>query len=465
MAVGASGVVHSGGLILNDDYDRAWQDGIRDRTIIRMLNDPIIGAAMSGIEMLIRRVTWAVEPANDTNEALNIADFVKSCLEDMNGAWPGTTMSQILTYIGWGWSVLETVYKVREGRMGKVPSRFNDGKIGWAAWNLIPQWTRYGWAFNAAGYAEMLIQVDPQTAKYIPISLQRCIHFHMSGRSNSPEGWTPLRQAYDPWYRKMRIQQIEGVGIERDLAGLPHYMLPAEDIEKETPAFLRARKIVTGIRQDSQAGLVTASDRDEDSGQLLHEFKLLSTGGARSIETDPIVRRYANEVAMTFLAGVMRAGQDSHGSHALAETQGGLLEQSIGAHLDSIQADINTQALPDLMEFNTISEKLTPVIKHSGIASRDLEALARYVATMQKAGLLITTPELTGFLHQVAGLPVPRLDQLRTLVKEKQAAAETEASTAAAQLPVNDATNGVTGIPSPNNPLNTNNDATTGESV
>jgi len=153
----------------------------------------------------------------------------------------------------------------------------------------------------------------------------------------------------------------------------------------------------------------------------------------------------------------MRAGQDTVGSYALAETQGGLLEQSIGAHLDSIQSDINTQALPDLLEFNTIDEALTPVIKHSGVASRDLEVLARFVATLTKTGLLVDTPELTEFLHQVAGLPVPKLDELRRLVKERQQMAEEAAERGAepaVPADVEDATNGVTGIPIPDNRAN-----------
>jgi hypothetical protein len=338
---------------------------------------------------------------------------------------------------------------VREGRMGRTSSRFNDGKIGWASWNLIPQPSRYGWGFDDTGRANLLIQYDPQTGEYIPISLQRCIHFRMAGRNNSPEGWTPLRQAYDPWYRKMRIQQIEGVGIERDLAGLPHFMIPGESIDAKDKVFQRAQQIVTGIRQDSQAGLVSSSDRDEDTKQLLHEFKLVSTGGSRTIDTDPVVRRYANEIATTFLASVMRTGQDTHGSYALAETQGGLLEQSIGANLDSIEADINTQAVPNLLEYNDIPEELTPRIKHSGIASRDLEVLARYVATLVKSGLLVDTPELTEFLHQVAGLPVPKIDQLRKLeterLKQEREAASTPIQTPVdnAPNPQNDAQNGV----------------------
>lgn len=420
-AVGVSGVVHFNGLIYDDDYDRAWQGDQRTKTIIKMLNDPIITASLTGIEMLIRRVNWRVEPVNDSAEAVKVAGFVQTCFDDMVGFWPGDTLAKILTYLGWGWACLEIIYKVREGESGRSPSRYSDGMIGWAKWALRPQPTRYGWEFDQTGEPTALIQIDPQTWRQIPISLQRCLLFRYGGRTNSPEGTTPLRGAYDAWWRKSRIQQIEGIGIERDLAGLPYMRIPSEDIVNQTEAYQAATKIVTNIRQDSQAGIVLSSDRDPETKEYLQEFGLVSTGGQRAVTTDPIVRRYANELATVFLAAVMRVGQDTHGSFALAEAQGGLLEESIGAHLDLIGDVIGSQGIPRLIQANQIDPSLTPKLVHGGLESRDLASLGTYIEKLAKAGLLLDTPELVEFVHGVAGLPVPRAAQIAQMQADTSA--------------------------------------------
>jgi hypothetical protein len=370
-----------------------------------MSNDPIVQAAVFGVEILIRRAEWRVNPAGDSQEAQDAAQFVTECLGDLEGLWPGDALSPILTYLTWGWAVLEQIYKVREGRQGRTPSKYDDGRIGWHKWELRPQITRYGWEFDDKGDPTALVQVDPQTYDKIAIPLSRCLHFKYGSRDNSPEGNTPLRAAYDPWYRKMRIQEVEGIGIERDLAGLPIMRIPSEDIEERNTVFTTAQSIVTGIRNDSQAGLVLASDRDEN-GHYEQDFELASTGGQRAIVTDPIVRRYANELVTVFLANVMRAGQDTHGSFALAEAQGSLFEQSITSHLDRIGNVINDQALPQLFDLNGLPQDVMPNITHGGLESTELESLAKYLESLTTTGLLLDTPELRRFVHQVAGLPV-----------------------------------------------------------
>ena len=436
-AIGVSGVVQYGGIIYSEDYDRAWQGEEADRTIRRMLNDPVIGAAILGAEMIIRRVAWRVDPADDSDEAEEVAEFVTSCLSDMTGFWPGDTMARILTYLGWGWSVLSVGYKQRTGRDGDPPSQYNDGLIGWDSWNLIPQQTRGGWKFDDRGRVTGLVQLDPASFKEHVIPIERCLHFRFGNRTNSPEGLTPLRTAFDAWYRKNRIQVIEGIGIERDLAGLPLMRIPGADIQARNEVFSAAQQIVTSIRQDAQAGLVLSSDKD-DSGNYYQEFDLVNSGGGRSINTDTIIRRYANEIVTVFLANVLRTGQDSVGAYSLAETQSGLMQLGLGAQLDVIGDVINSQELPRLMALNGFKPELQPVINHDNIENADLAKLGTYLGALASAGILIDTPELRVFVHDVAGIPVPPVDELKADMerqqKEAEAAAKAEEARRQAEL-------------------------------
>ncbi len=54
------------------------------------------------------------------------------------------------------------------------------------------------------------------------------MHFVTTPLKNSPEGRSILRNAYTSYYRKEKIEEIEAIGIERDLAGLPIKWVPPE---------------------------------------------------------------------------------------------------------------------------------------------------------------------------------------------------------------------------------------------
>jgi hypothetical protein len=386
-----------------------------------MLNDPLLGSVLLGIEMLVRRVDWSLQAADESKPAADAAAFVDSSLHDMSGYWPGDTLAQILTFLGWGWSCLEVTHKRRDGANGKPPSRYDDGRIGWHKWALRPQATRYGWEFDG-DEPSALIQADPATFKRFVIPLDKCLLFRYASRDNSPEGSTPLRIAYDAWYYKRQLQKIEAIGIERDLAGLPVMYIPGSDIATNSAVYQAAQTIVTGIRNDSQAGAVVAGDRDQ-SGNRKQELTLLSSGGSRAFDTDAVIKRYANEVVTAFLANVLRTGQDGVGSYALAETQGGLFQQSIGAHLDTVANTINEQAIIPLLRLNGYDDELAPTLTHGDIESADLARLGKYLLDLAGAGMLEASPELTVFLHEVAGLPIASVEELQAKMDEEAKAA------------------------------------------
>src|SRR3990170_1812311 len=50
-------------------------------------NDPVVGSFLFAVEMLIRQVPWTVEPASDEPEDVDRAEFLESCLYDMDDTW------------------------------------------------------------------------------------------------------------------------------------------------------------------------------------------------------------------------------------------------------------------------------------------------------------------------------------------------------------------------------------------
>ena len=50
-------------------------------------NDDVVGAILFAIEMLVRQCDWNVEPGGDTAKDKEAAEFVESCMHDMQDTW------------------------------------------------------------------------------------------------------------------------------------------------------------------------------------------------------------------------------------------------------------------------------------------------------------------------------------------------------------------------------------------
>ena len=95
-------------------------------------NDATIGAILYAIEMLMRQCDFHVEPAGESAKDKEAAEFVESCMNDMERTWT-ETLSEILSFLTYGWSYHEIVYKRRIGKTTSpiTNSKYNDGLIGW----------------------------------------------------------------------------------------------------------------------------------------------------------------------------------------------------------------------------------------------------------------------------------------------------------------------------------------------
>jgi hypothetical protein len=75
-------------------------------------NDPVVGAVLFAVGMLIRQTSWSLTPKDESAQAVEAAEFVDSCRDDMSQTWEDV-MSEILTMLPFGWAWIEEVYKKR----------------------------------------------------------------------------------------------------------------------------------------------------------------------------------------------------------------------------------------------------------------------------------------------------------------------------------------------------------------
>lgn len=400
--------------------------GERGRKIFREMSeqDPIIGGILLGVEMLARQVSWTMKAAEfpddeaKTEKAKEVADFVDECLTDMYPSF-GNTLSEILSMLRYGWSWLEILYKKREGINVNSPlksSRFEDGKIGWAGWSIRSQESLHQWEYendvNGVNVGELTAMIQRGAPDYIEHRIPRAKSLHFTTRSQreNPEGSSFLRNAYRAWYLKKNIEVIEGIGIERDLAGMPVLTAPAELFSEsasveEKALLTQLRNIVTSIKRDEQEGILLPMAFDENKNPL-YKLELLSTGGDRQINTNDVINRYDERIAMSMLADFILMGHQAVGSFALSTSKTGLFSTALDAILDVLAGEINLMGIPKLVLLNGYDLEMTPALMHGKIEAADLAKLGAFLKSLADAGMgVFPNIKLEKYLLEEAGLP------------------------------------------------------------
>lgn len=384
------------------------------------LNDATVKGVLYMIDKLIRKVPWSVHPASEQPCDVEAADFLEGNMNDMDVPWI-EAIAEILSMLVYGYSVHEIVYKRRcgDGFDPTMRSKYSDGRIGWRGLPIRSQDTIYRWQFDDHGGIQGVEQLAPPHYYHVTIPTEKMLLFRTTVHKNNPEGESILRGAYRSWYMKKNIENIEAIGIERDLAGLPCAYVPAELLSKNASADEKAllgqiKTMITNVRRDEQEGLVLPMQYDVN-GKPLYDFKLMSTGGSRQMDVDKVINRYDQRIAMTCLADFLLIGHQNVGSFSLVSDRRELFASSLGAFLDIIAEVLNRYAVPRLFALNDFEITDYPKFVHGDIESVDLEKLSKYLLTLSQAGMPLGPDlELEKYLRKVAHLP-EQVDPLQAM--------------------------------------------------
>lgn len=420
---GIQGITRFGGFIY-DDFLKELQ-GRRGSATYREMkdNDAIIGAVLTSIESLIRSVEWHIEAQGNTEEDKICAEFVNSCFSDMSDTW-NNTLSDILTFIPYGYSILEINYKLRKGNSTdkRYNSKYNDGLIGWRNWSIRAQETLWSWNFDHDNTVLGFTQIAPPDFKFRYIPMEKCIHFKASNNRGNPEGRSMLRNAYRSWWFKKNLEEIEAIGIEKDLNGVPVFRLPPEIMqaandpnapEEAKMAYNNWVNIAKGVKKNSQSAIILPAVYDENNNKL-YDINMITSGATRrQYDSDEIIKRYAKDMAMTLMADFIMLGNNSQGSFALSDSKVSMFRQSLTFLLKVISETINEQAIVKLVKLNNFKGITDyPKIIHSSIDEKSLQETANFIQQLTNSQVLNVKDDknLEDAMREKADLP-PRTNQ------------------------------------------------------
>jgi hypothetical protein len=417
--LGDSGLKRSGGRVYEEELRRL--SGIRAVRVYSEMkdNDAVIGSILFAIEMLCRQVEWRIQEASDNKADVEAAQFVTECMDDMSHTWPDL-ISEILTMLPYGWSYFEICYKYRHGESNDPThrSKYNDGRVGWRKIPLRSQESLYEWDWQPDGGIRAMIQqvIYGENTGIKKLPIEKSLLFRTKSDKNNPEGRSILRNSFRSWYMKKRIEEIEAIGIERDLAGLPVMEVPPEimnaSASDDQKALLAELKIIVSeIRRDEREGLIIPAEIGDDGVQTGYKFRLLSTGGTRQFDTNKTITRYEQRIAMTVLAEFIMLGLDKVGSFSLVSSKMNLFGTALDAWLDSIEAVFNRYAIPRLLKANGLKLESLPQLRHGPVQDLSIEELGVFLEKLGRAGFPIVGDDLENHLRRKANLPMKETEE------------------------------------------------------
>ena len=420
LELGATGLKRTGGYV-NEEF-LPQLSGRRARMVYREMssNDAITGGQLRAIKLLLRQAKWRVEPGGTTTNDVKAAELITQCQNDMSHTWEDFVV-EAGSMLEFGWSAFELVYKKRQGPMpgGKTPTSFyNDGFIGWRKFGFRSQDSLLHWVYSDEdeGLAG-LVQLPPPKYRPIAIPIEKLLLFRPSTAKNNPEGESILRQSYRSWYLKKKYEEIEAIGIERDLAGLPVGRVPASlfhapDGTPEAEMLAAWKKMVRQIRRDEQEGIVLPTAFDHEGKGDMYSLDLLSSGGGRSFDINGTIVRLEQRQLLTTMQDFLLLGTTDTGSYAMHADKTGLFRTALNSYAQAIASVLNRYAIPRLLQLNSIEVDVLPKFVVENIAGTSLTELGSFMQSMSALGVQwFPDATLEEYIREVSNLPKMSADQ------------------------------------------------------
>jgi hypothetical protein len=410
--VGFSGLTTMSGRIL-EEQNRVFRFPEFLKTVTEMKTDPTIAASLGIYRMMITGVQWHVAPPDNATETdKQRAAFVESCMSDMEGSWP-QFMAEVVTYLEYGFSIQEKVFRRRLTRNG---SKYNDGLVGLRKIATRPQDTIRHWNFSEDGRellsvgqsiknmensARFMNLADPNGL--ITIDRAKFMLFSADSVKGNPEGKSILKSVYLPYKQLTLLKDQLMLGVSKDIASVPVIYIPpkfmandASDSERAVyQAYLNAAQAIADGKQRS---LVMPLVLDE-GGNKQFEFTLMEAKGHNKFDIPSIITGLQNDILTALSTKVLTAEQ---------EEASVLCKMAIEHRLNEIRDVLNNDLVAQIFALNGWNQDRLPTFEFGDVNEVDSEAWSKALQRAASVGLVEIDRPILNKTREVLGVePLP----------------------------------------------------------
>lgn len=334
--------------------------------------DSTIGGFNNMYQSIASSVTWSVKPKDDSEEAQDLADFIRECLFDDLQIPFTDAIKNALTACQYGFAILEPVFKIRNGKQNELEksSLYDDGLIGLAKLAPRYQGSIIRWNYDKE-YRKIIsiTQKNPNTFEDIEIPYRRLLHFKHRSFNNNPEGTSIYFNCVVPYLKKKNTSLQEDIRYERGFDGVLDITAPAMILDPTTknPAYLQTQQWIKDTAQNIRAGTDVAIAHPE-----YIKVNILSSGDGNIPDADKIIAREDRNIAVALLSDFFLSTQKSGISGGFTQSKIKLFTNLVAEMLDEIRTVVNEKLIKVLIEKNLMNIELAPTIEYSEVGELDL---------------------------------------------------------------------------------------------
>jgi len=381
--IGAPGTIVISGKLTEKDYnaDLCGDKAIKVYDKMRR-SDGQVKATLLVCELPLRSATWSVEPASDSPQDKEIAEFIEDNLkEQMTITWD-SFLKHTLLMLAFGFSVFEKVYEIV------------DDKVRWH--KLAPRLpkTLYSWNLDkATGGLEGITQFVWKNDQYAFLSIpaEKLLVFTHDKEGSNFEGISLLRAAYKHWYYKDHLYRIDAISSARHALGVPVLKHPSEADATE-----KERLDNIGEHLNAHEKMYVRLSQDYD-------FSIQGLSGSIK-DLMPSIEHHDRMIARSILADFISLGSTDVGSFALSRDKSSFFLMALRSICNNICDTVNRYGIPQLVDYNWNVEAY-PKLTVSGLETRDMEKYAKAIVDLANAGQITQGPEIEDTLRDMLHLP------------------------------------------------------------
>lgn len=387
------------------------------KTYKLMSYHPACNAALSLYSAMIAKSQFrVVPPKNATAKEKKQAEIVSQMLfEDMETNFEDF-VQDALTMSTYGFSVVEKVYRRRNKSSGSI---FNDDLIAPKKLSLRHQQSIEKFLFtddgvDIKGVRQVVSNSNDALGRYlnkteINIPRSKFMLFTAGQGTDNPFGVSPLRNVYLPWKYLSALEEIEAVGINKDLSGIPVLRLPAgymsSDATPEQKAIYESfKQIVRNLQAGSQSGLILPSAMDTESRSKLFDIELLSVDGKRGFDIDKVKQYYRAMIFIGLQADILLMGSATTSSFAMGSVKNSLTANQVRIYLKRICNVINNDLIKQIYELNDWKLDRRCKIDAEGFEDESLDEIGKFLQRVLSVNGLNRDIDTVNFARNALGL-------------------------------------------------------------
>lgn len=414
--VGESGTAVFGGYVEYFEKNAALNRGNRYETASDILaNISIVAASVRYFLNILSEPKWSAEPADDSVEAEELAEYVEDVINGMDSNW-SQVVRRAAMFRFYGFSTQEWTAVKRE-----------DGRIGFADIESRPQHTIERWERNDTGKVIGVWQRPPQSGLEIPIDRWKLIYLVDDMLTDSPEGMGWFRHLVEPATRLKEYLSLEQLGYDRDMSGIPVGRAPITDINQAVKngklsqasansilsglqnfVQTKIKKNNTGMVLDSKTYQATTDGGVTPSAVPQWGIELLKGDPGAIQELGEAIHRLNLEMARIMGTEAILMGADGKGSLALSKDKSSNLYIQVNSTLNQMAQQMTKDVIEPLWALNGFDPKLKPSFKVEDVTFHSVEEMAQVLSDMASAGVVLAPDDdAVKELFTLMGLSAP----------------------------------------------------------